>query len=155
MIVQTLNPDTTNWLQTSLTANTSYSYYVKAYNVKGVSLTSGATLWYTFADVPSGLQTNVVNISSVTATWSGNGTQYDIIIAQDQNFTSGVSTKTLTATTTDFLSLTDYTTYWFRVRAYNGDGVTTDYDGPISTRTVFDSPTLFAGVVLSLSLIHI
>ncbi|MBD3271039.1 MAG: hypothetical protein GF384_00710, partial [Elusimicrobia bacterium] len=147
-VEQTLGPDAISWLETGLTANTSYHYFVRAFNVLGESGDSNHDTVYTHANIPANLEASAVYISSVTLTWTGDGSYYDVVKAADAGFGTEVSTYTLSSLTTTFMNLTDYTTYWFKVRAYNGDDVETAYTTAVSTRTIFDPPTNHGAVVL-------
>ena len=81
----------------SLPANTSYQMYVVAYGEgSDESAQTAALEYYTHANVPSALQVHVFK-SSVTVTWSGDGTQYDAVRAEDVDFSVNVATVTLSA----------------------------------------------------------
>ena len=153
--MQTLGPETTYWLQTSLLENTSYQYLVRAYNVNGESGDSNTIEKYTWANAPSALTVQNVYVSSVSVSFTGTqATQYDVVRSSDVNFNVDVATETLTNTTTTFTNLLDYVTYWFRVRGYNGNGVATAYANIPSTRTHLSAPTGFTGTVFSTGSIH-
>ena len=158
-LVDTLAAGVTYWLKTGLSANTSNQYYVVAYDAGGESAPTASLRKYTFANAPSSIVFDEVNISSITVSWTGNGgTQYDIVSSTKSDFSATLSTKTLTAITTDFLSLIQETTYWFRVRGYNGDSVKTPYAAIESTETLPsggpDMPGSYIAIVISISSIE-
>ncbi|MBD3271324.1 MAG: hypothetical protein GF384_02150, partial [Elusimicrobia bacterium] len=149
LLVQSLGPDTTYWLMEDLQANTSYAFFVRAYNVQGESLDSDHATYYTFANIPGNVALSEVHVSSVTLTWTGDGSYYDTVKASDNSFSTEVATFTLSGLTTGFAGLDDYTEYWFRVRAYNGDDIPTEFVTAISTKTLLNPPDNFIGLVQS------
>jgi len=152
-VVQVLSIGVTYWIESSLTANTSFQYYIKSWDEQGESSASSAILKYTFANVPTSLSIVDVFYSSATLSWSGDGTGYQIIMDTTTDFSTTITTYTLSEQTTTFASLLELTTYWWKVRGYNGDTVYTIFTSSVSTTTVAnpfpDAPTNFAGVVQS------
>jgi hypothetical protein len=150
----------TNYEETDLSTNTAYGRFVRAYNILGESLDSNHTTFYTLAVAPVNLQITEVYSSSVTLVWENGGnpswTQYGVSISKD-NFETDISTKiafddNYTQLTTTIVSLESDTTYYFRVWAYNGDGVESYYSEVISTKTLLGIPAKpigFYGVALS------
>ena len=150
----------TTFEETGLSTNTAYGRFVRAYNILGESLDSNHTTFYTLAVAPVNLQITEVYSSSVTLVWENGGnpswTQYGVSISKD-NFETDISTKiafddNYTQLTTTIVSLESDTTYYFRVWAYNGDGVESYYSEVISTKTLLGIPAKpigFYGVALS------
>ncbi|PKN00279.1 MAG: hypothetical protein CVU78_01970 [Elusimicrobia bacterium HGW-Elusimicrobia-2] len=143
--------DTTFWLETGLTANTTYQRYIEAYNTIGFSA-AATSIIYTLANAPSGSDFSAVYKTSATVTWSSNGnpaltgyivecdstTPYDFVSV---DLTSGW----IDVTTHTFTGLTNDTSYYFKVKARNGGLTETGFDSIISTVTVYDDkvvPTL-------------
>jgi len=136
-IVQSLPADTTYWIETGLSANTSYYRYVQAYNSAGV-VDSPSVIKYTFADVPANLTSSNQGATTIDLSWSGNGTRYAI-----ERSTNGVDWSYIiqwddnqTQTTYQDTGLSIGTTYWYRVRAYNGEGIITSASNEISVKTL-------------------
>ncbi|MCS7152102.1 MAG: fibronectin type III domain-containing protein, partial [Endomicrobia bacterium] len=152
---------TTEYLEKNLSTNTAYGRYVRAYNIMGESLNSNHATFYTLAAVPTELQILEVYSSSVTIKWNNNTnpewTRYGVAVAEDENFTVNHSTKydfqhNLTAVSTTVFGLGGGTTYYFRVWAYNGDGIISGYSNVVSTVTLPgapSAPTWLVGVALS------
>ncbi|RLD16491.1 MAG: hypothetical protein DRI36_05615 [Caldiserica bacterium] len=132
-----LPADTTYWIETGLSANTSYYRYVQVFNSVGV-VNSLPVVKYTFADVPANLTSSSQGATAINLSWSGNGTRYAI-----ERSTNGVDWSyiiqwqdNLTLTTYQDTGLSIGTTYWYRVRAYNGDQIITSASNEISVKTL-------------------
>jgi len=140
-----LGEDDTDWLEKGLTVNTSYYRVVLGTNSVGEgALSSAATTW-TLARDPQSANFTAVNKTSVTITWSINGnpgyTRYALARSTGSDFDVNVDTfvmlsDNLTANSTTAYNLLSNTTYYFRVWAYNGDGIMTGFAGPVSTTTL-------------------
>jgi len=116
---------------TGLTASTAYSYRVRAYNTGGDSGYSNTAIATTQAaqppTAPSGLAATVVSSSQINLQWadnSSNETGFKIERCEgsscgsfSQIATVGASVKTYSNT-----GLKAYTSYTYRVRAYNAGG---------------------------------
>ncbi|MFH1957064.1 MAG: hypothetical protein ABIJ15_01130 [bacterium] len=128
-IMQTLNAAATCWLETNLSANTSYHRYAEAYNTGGSSA-SASDVKFTLARPPAAVTALLKTEHSIKISWSGNGgTGFKIEHSTDElNWTtredwdSGFSSVTYS----DVKLLQD-TTYYYRIYAYNGDGIITGY----------------------------
>lgn len=120
-----LAADTLSWLETGLSTNTAYQRRVVSLAGAAAS-TSTAVTAYTLAAPPTGLAATQVGVSSAVLSWSaaGNpaGTQYRL-----ERWTAGGATTTLTVTASSaaVTALSAASTYYFQVRALNGDGVQT------------------------------
>jgi hypothetical protein len=124
-------------LEGSLGANTPASRTLRAGNGTGLSNATGAQTVYTLAAVPINLSITNVTFTSVALSWNSagnaNGTQYRLERSDD-----GVGyVPVITITTTNYTNtgLTDLTTYYYRVRAFNGDGIITAPSLVVSTTT--------------------
>jgi len=149
------------WTETGLSTNTAYNRRVVAFSVDNVS-TSTALTKYTLAAPPIGLTAVEVNITSFTLSWDSNtnpsSTRFELSMSTD-DFITAFSTPVplsaaLTATTTALLNLASDTTYYFRVRAYNGDNAPTGFTTTASTMTrppVPGQPGKPVGTVLGVS----
>jgi hypothetical protein len=122
---------------TGLSTNTAYGLIVKGIG-NGVedALSPSATV-YTLAAPPSGLVVSGVYVSSAAINWSWN-TKPDTTLAQIYRSTDNLTFPTMVSSVTVSYVATglDFcTTYYFKVRNLNGDGVPTGYSGPLELRT--------------------
>lgn len=118
--------DSTSYQATGLTPNTAYSVSVKAYHSSRGESASSATsdTVYTLANTPHTLTTSAVNTANVTITWNANsnpnGTEYYV-----ENVTLASNSGWITSNNWYSNGLACDTDYTFRVKARNGDSVTT------------------------------
>ena len=125
---------TTSFLNTGLTNGTTYFYKVTAVNAGGESPLSAevsATPQVPSPAPPTSLSAIAVSISQIDLTWTDNSTNetgFVVERATDSNFTAGLTTVALGANATSYSAsgLTATTTYWFRVRATNAGGASTN-----------------------------
>ena len=93
------------------------------------------------------MSTSNITTTSIDLSWSGNGntstTTYEVNFATNAAF---VSTSTFYAVTVSstFANLSSNTTYYFRVRTVNGDGIFTGFANTIYARTL-PTPVLDQG----------
>jgi len=131
---------TAQWTETSLTLNTSYQRYVVAFVGATESDPSNSASTYTLANPPSNLVNSTATTSSITLAWNANnnssGTRY---ILEQGTSASGPFTQIADITTTTFVdtSLAEFTTYTYRLKARNGEGIDS------STITFTTTPTMF------------
>jgi len=134
-----LSPSTTMYLETNLTPNTQYNRVYRSV-VSGNELSSsGASAIYTLANIPAALSVASVSASSAQLQWDSNsnpqGTIYKV-----QYSSNSVSFEELAANITagsvTVNSLSDLTTYYFKVRAKNGDDIASGFSNTVSTRTL-------------------
>jgi hypothetical protein len=123
------------WVSNSLSPNTSYSFRAKARN--GDAIETGycsPASRYTLANIPGIAPFSNVTQSCIRSNWTANGnpagTQYFC-----ENTTAGTNSGWITDTSWNTCNLTCNTTYSFRVKAKNGDGVETDWTSLGSQRT--------------------
>jgi phosphodiesterase/alkaline phosphatase D-like protein len=144
--------NTTSYSVNGLNAGTTYYYRIKAYNTGGTSGTSGTTTQATDAD-PGGIvyATSASNITSASfdANWNafGGATGYKIDVSEVSDFSSrlgayddldvgDVTTKSVTV-------LSSGTTYYYRIKAYDGIGQI-GISGNVIVTTIPAAPTLNA-----------
>ena len=125
---------------TGLTANQFVQARVEAINSLdgNVSAWSATITTYTLANVPINLSSTSVAQTSVGLQWGANGnpagTSYQLERSTDGiNFTPVVTQTELSFTD---IALLPGTVYQYRVRALNGAGAPTAYDGPIQVQTL-------------------
>ena len=152
-----LAANTTIWMQTGLTVNTSTGpFFVQVFNSSGTANSATASR-FTLANVPSALAFTSVQSSSVSVSWSASGnpggTNYVL-----QRSTGGAFTTLSNSTTTVYVdtSVAASSPYQYQVGATNGDAVATAFTGSISTTTPASltapaTPTGFAGLAVSSS----
>ncbi|MFA6583722.1 MAG: kelch repeat-containing protein [Elusimicrobiaceae bacterium] len=150
----------TGFVQTSLEPNTEISVKVGPYNLSGTGSLVNSATYYTYANVPAALAIASATFSSASLEWNQNHnsakTIYEVSMARENSFSSNVSTPIpfsmgLSTNNIVITNLNPGSNYYFRVRAQNGAGETTDFcckDGSgiyPSTRTI-SSPTGLEGV---------
>ncbi|MFH1369453.1 MAG: gliding motility-associated C-terminal domain-containing protein [Elusimicrobiota bacterium] len=153
-----LAANTVSWPEGSLSPNRPYGRCVVAYNVSGEGSLSDSATVYTLAEPPPAASLVVSNVitSSITLTWSAGdnpantrfGVSYSTTGLYDVSVTTVVKfSNNLTANTTNMLYLTDGTSYYFRVWAYN-ENQFQSAAVTVSTRTIqTNTPTGFIGTV--------
>ncbi len=120
------------------TPNEAITRRLRASNLSGTSLPTAPVTVYTLAQVPANLAVTDVGLTTVDLSWTSNGnpagTQYRL--ERSNNGIVYVPVATMTVTVYNDTGLAQLTTYYYRVRAINGDGVFTT---PSSTVTAFTS----------------
>ncbi len=124
-------------IETGFLPNSSLTRVVQAGNGVGLSAPSSPITIHTLAQTPANLTITDVGFTSISLSWSNNlntaGTFFQVERSVDgTNFTQVVSTTVL-AYTDDTLS--EETSYYFRVRAMNGDGIVTAPSNVVSAFT--------------------
>jgi len=145
--------NTTSYMQTGLTVNTS-SFINSIFSINDFGRSSSSStipaIIYTSANKPTGVTISSVTANSVKLVWLSNqnpdGTRYGVSYSTVSNFTATVSTfvsyaSNLTLSTATATNLLSSTSYWFRVFAYNGNGVESGYTNTVSTFTKIEAPT--------------
>ena len=134
---------------TGLTPNTTYSRFVTAFTDWGNSHPSDVVSTHTLASAPGAAAASFSNMATTSLTFEwGAGTPanpahtlYEVNRALDAAFSVGVATNFVVATSISPTGLAANTTYWFRVRAVNIDGIPTDYAAAVATATLSVAPT--------------
>ncbi len=118
------------WTQTGLTPNTSAQIIVRATNTYGSNDSLASPIAYSLAAPPVGTALLSSAGTSATLSWSANGnpegTRFRLEKSVDGVLFSLVSIGTVTQAVAG--GLVDGATNYFRVRAENGDGISTGYD---------------------------
>lgn len=147
VFTQNLNNTTTIFAYTGLNNNTVYYWRVKAKNADGAGSYSSVYSFTTVLAAPS-LTSPANNAMSIalngTLTWGtvAGATAYEVLVATDAAFTNVILTDLNVATTTKALaSLTNNTSYYWKVRAKNAN-CTGDYSNTFNFETVLAAPLL-------------
>jgi hypothetical protein len=130
--IASLGANVTSYSNTGLSASTSYSYRVRAYNTggnSGYSNTASATTQAapTVPAAPTNLIATAASKSQINLTWTDNATNetgFKIERCKGSTCTNFAQIATVGANVTSYSStgLSSNTTYRFRVRAYNATG---------------------------------
>ncbi len=140
-LITTLVANTTSYTNISLTAATTYTYRIRAYegtNYSAYSNTASATTQSAPA-APSNLAATTLSSSQIKLTWTDNSNNEGGF--KLERSTDGVNftlITTLVSNTTSYTnsSLTAATTYTYRIRAYEG----TNYSAYSNTATATTQP---------------
>ena len=167
--IATVGANITSYANTGLSASTSYSYRVRAYNTVGDSDTSNiASAVTTSAPVPpnapSNLSAAAVSSSQINLTWADNATDesgFYIERCAGASCTNFAQIATVGADVTSYANtgLAASTSYSYRVRAYNVAG-NSAYSNTASAVTlaapaVPNAPTNLIATVISKSQINL
>ena len=128
--------DNSFWSSGSLFPNTSYSFRAKARNGDTLETDYCSSISrYTLANVPGAASFSNVTQTCIRANWTINGnpsgTEYYC-----ENITAGTNSGWTTITSWDSCSLTCGTSYNFRVKSRNGDGIETNWNSLNSQSTL-------------------
>ena len=138
-------PTLLSFFDTGLATNTAYGIRVAGVNASGLGTLSAPTTFYTLAAPPAGTAVNPVAATSATLSWSLN-TNPAGTTAEIQRSVDGVTFVSQGTTTVNSLadfSLLGCTTYYYRVRNQNGNGLLTSFDavaGPFVTSNTVPAP---------------
>ena len=139
--IGTAAANATSYSDTGLTAATTYTYQVRAYNTGGNSVysnTASATTSAAEPAAPSALSATAVSTSQINLSWADNSTNengFQIERSPDGVTFSPLTTLAANVTTYVDTGLSAGTTYHYRVRAYNESGPS-DYSNSASATTV-------------------
>ena len=132
-----------SFLQTALAPNTTALIMVAAYTLSGDGPLALSSTFYSLSTVPINISISEVAADRVTLSWDANnnasGTVYEISDSTD-NFVANFSTPIptvlqITSHSVVVDSLRFNTTYYFRLRAFNGFGLPSSFSAVVSTMT--------------------
>lgn len=149
--IATVGPNTTNYTDADLSAETIYFYRVRASNLGGASAYSNEISATTLANppfAPSNLFAVAVSQTQINLTWDDNaGDENGFTIERktaagsfEQLLTIGANVKSYSDT-----GLVQGTEYFYRVRAYNGSGYSA-YSNEFSSETLPVPPVAANGL---------
>ncbi|MBI3296632.1 MAG: hypothetical protein HYZ75_00605 [Elusimicrobia bacterium] len=123
------------FVETSLSTDTPFGLSLRAIGGTGLGALSAATTVFTLAAPPTASALAAVFVDSVTLSWSANGNPGRTVYLVERSTPGGAFLQVTAGTGTlgVIVNLLADTTYSLRVRAANGDGLTTDYDAALST----------------------
>lgn len=122
-----------SWLSSGLTINTQYTFNVQVSDAVGNAATGSNVSVYTLANPPTSLATTSAAQTSISLSWDNNSDPFGTNFVLE-NITAGTSATT-TATSTTYSSLACGTSYSFRVKALNGDNISTANSSTVSQST--------------------
>ncbi|GEM_PF-2955745 len=147
-----LAANTTFFIWTNLTENTSYQAFARAFNANGESQNSNTVTKFTLTNSPRSSQIVGFTSTTIQISWlTSAATTYWIERSSIASNSGFIHVATATASPYTNTSLAPSTTYYYRLRAINGDFTPTIYDSVISTQTYPLAPTApaFTGTVIS------
>ena len=136
----------TNFQNTGLTASTTYSYLVKAYDAAGNRSASStpitATTLATSTDAtapstPMNLSASVISASQINLNWSSSTD--NIAVTGNAIFKDGVEIANVTTNSYSNVGLTASTTYAYTVKAYDAAGNRSSSSNTVSATTLASS----------------
>ncbi len=159
--VALVGANVTGWTNNSLAAGTTYYYRVRAYEGAANSAYSNLAVATTSAGpaAPSNLSATATSSSSIALAWTDNATsEQGFKIERSTDGSSFVQVATVAVNSTFYSEsfLAAGTTYWYRVRAYEG-AVHSLYSNTASATTLPPpaAPTNLAATTLSSSSIRL
>lgn len=139
-----------SFARTGLSTNTAYGVLIGAVDATGPGPLSPPVTAYTLAAAPSASAFTAVHLSSLTLSWSANGnpggTLYEVYRSTDNIAFVLLSTQTA-ATLSD--TQIGNATFYYKVRAKNGDGLATAFDVTLSTFLAGQTPAAPSGLTAS------
>ncbi len=130
--------------QTDLSTNTAYGARVSAVNSGGEGALAATTTIYTLAAAPASPELASVWLSSAAALWSPAqnpaGTVFTLELSVN-NFSSVSASSRTTLSAAAFSALLPDTSYYFRVKAENGEGLASAYTQTLTTVTFAAAPS--------------
>ncbi|MCD4790344.1 MAG: fibronectin type III domain-containing protein, partial [Bacteroidales bacterium] len=133
----------TTYQVSGLNVNTDYYYRVRAYNTGGMSGSSNTITLKTAPAVPVATAASNVGTENFYANWGfvADATSYRLDVNDQPDFagTSILDNEVVTNTYKNVIGLTSGTTYYYRVRSYNGNS--SGNSNIITAITCCNSPT--------------
>jgi hypothetical protein len=148
VLTSTLAPNSTSYSDTGLTLGTTYYYRVRCFNgpsASPYSSTINVAATPTAPAQPSNLTAVAVSGTQINLTWQDkaiNATSYSVEWSTDnKTWTVLTSTPASNATSySDTSGLKSSTTYYYRVRAFDGPSLASSYTSTVSITTPAQGP---------------
>lgn len=136
------SPATNAFVETGLTRNTAYGLRASGFNATGEGPLSAAATVYTLATPPTGSAASNVFATSATISWALNGNPAGTT-AQVQRSSDNVTFASVTTSAGLYIdtSLLGCSSYYYKIRFQNGDGIPTAFDSTINFTTLGTTPT--------------
>ncbi len=140
-----------SYYDTGLTASTTYYYRVRAFDFGGYSAFSGTASASTTGPpaAPSGLTATATTSAAIGLSWTDNATTtetgFSIERSLDGSSWSALATTSQGATSYYDSGLISYTTYYYRVRAFNAAGYSS-FSGTANATTSTCSQTISSDI---------
>ena len=133
----------TSYTDTGLTPGTSYGYRVSAFDWIGNESAKSTTLFVATADgsapsAPGSLQGTAVSTSRIDLAWTASTD--NVGVTGYRIYRNGAVIGTTTGTSYSDTGLSEYTTYTYRVAAYDAEGNESSLSSPLSATTVDATP---------------
>lgn len=131
-----LPANTTFWLQTGLAVNTSSgALFAQVFNSTGVANSASVTR-YSLAAVPGAASAAGVGQKTAAISWSNGSNAAGTVFETERSSGTGFGLR-LSGTATSFTEtiLTPASTYYYRLRALNGDSVASAYTSSVAVVT--------------------
>lgn len=127
---------------TGLSTNTAYGVVVGAVNISGPGPLSPPATAYTLAMPPTGTAASQIQTTSATLSWSFNTNPAATTASVERSTDNAVFASVLASAVTTYVDtgLLSCTTYYYRVRNFNGDSVPTAYDATVQFTTLISTP---------------
>lgn len=132
--------------ETGLSPNTTYFRFATAFTDWGDGMPSNAASTHTLAAAPATASLTAASTGSVSFSWTSGSpanpsyTVYEVEAALDSGFSSPFQRGFVVGLSSSPGGLAANTTYFFRVRAVNLDGVPTDFSAPAQTAALAAAP---------------
>lgn len=127
-LVDDLATDQTSYTDTGLTAGTTYSYRIRAYNLEGPSSWSNEAVATTMSipDAPGAVVASPTSVSATTVSWADNSDNESGFEVERKTGSGGsyvnIGSPAADITSIDDTGLLAGQTYYYQVRAINGIG---------------------------------
>jgi hypothetical protein len=153
-LVQLASTSTLAYFDAALATNTAYGLVVGGINATGAGPLSPSATLYTLAAPPAGTAAGIVAATSATLSWSLNtnpvGTLSEVQRSSDGVVYASQVSSVSTAGYTD-TSLIGCTSYYYKVRNINGNGLPTGFDAPVQIFTANTIPAAASGLTATAS----
>ncbi len=147
-----LGPAATYFVESGLPANSSHTVYVQAFSGQ-LTQNSATTGYYTLSDVPSSISSPSQSTSTIDLSWAPAGvsptTRYDVERSTSGNGDWTLIAPLILATTAQDSGLGEFTTYYYRIFSYNGDGVKSASSTVFGAMTVDVPPAAISNLTAS------